>query len=562
MNGADSTMLETGDEYLWDTAKVGPAPPDYVMIPPAERTVAALWDRAMRHDPGRPFVSFEAGPYLTYAEIDAQAQRWARGLLAAGLRPGARLAVMLPNSIDHVALFLGALRASLVVVPVNLAHFGEMLRHILVDSEAELLVGGPSVAELIDPGWELPALRTLVVTGDRPVRSPGRETLLVQELLDRAPDESTVVAPTPRDVAAVLYTSGTTGPSKGAVVSHEYYVHYAWAFARTMAFTDEDVLFTALPMFHVNAQVCTLLPGVLTGARVVVYERFSASRFWHQLADSGATHFAGMGAMGNILMKRPPAEYRDDHRLRLCQMVPAPDDLAAFESRFRVPVTYAMYGMTEGMLVPPSRDGTHRPGLIGRHHPYHQVAIVDEHDDEVPPGVVGELVVRPLLPGIMFREYLGRPEETLRAFRNLWFHTGDLGMRDENGELWYRGRKKDAIRRRGENVSAYEVEREVLRHESVAEAAVVGVAAELGEEEVLVVVAPQPGRRIDPAELYEFCRDRLPAFMVPRYIEIRPELPKNDSQRVLKHLLRADGLRPGVWQAPTPDTARHEGNVR
>lgn len=556
--------MKTADNASWNSTGPSPATETFEEIPRSGRTVRNVWDRALKWGSERDFISFEGEAYSSYADFDILARKWTAALRRLGLEPGDRVAVMLPNCPEFTALLLGTLNSSLVLVPVNLAHRGGMLEHILADSGSKALIATPDCAGRIDPSWQLPALEHVVLVSDNnndggpadeataalrqgpavAIHNASHLTAAADLSLADAPE----LIPTYDTTAAVLYTSGTTGPSKGALVTQEFYVYYMWLYGRVLRHSTKDVLYTCLPMFHINAQVCSILPAVLIGARAVVFKSFSASKFWDQIADTGATHFAAIGTIGNILSKRPAAEYRPDHNLRLCQITPVPDDVEEFERRFNVPV-YSGYGMTEGNFVWPNCEGTDRRGLIGHTHPYHEIAIVDDGDVQVPAGEIGEIVVRPKIPGIMFTEYLGRPEATIEATRNLWFHTGDLGMRDAAGDLWYHGRKKDAIRRRGENISAYEVEREAMRLESVAEAAAVGVKSDLGEEEVLLAVVAQDGARFTAPELHAFCVANLPAFMVPRYIDIREELPKNQSQRILKHELRAEGIRPTCWDA-------------
>lgn len=534
----------------WWTDGIGPATGEFDQIPASQRTLPALWRRAVRADADREFIRFDEGPRLTLGQVDAEVSRWSAAFADLGLSPGQRVGIMLGNCVENLSALLALAVNGLVLVPINPAFRGEMLRHVLTDSQVGALVTTAESLGQIESRWPLEHLREVVIVGPAPAGDV-RADLRLHAAADfpERPDHRGAHDPAPHDDAAVLYTSGTTGPSKGALVSHTYFVFYSWAFAHGMGHGPADVLFTPLPMFHANALAVTLFPAVMVGARAVVVSRFSAGRFWHQIADSRATHFAGMGSMGSVLMRRSPAEFRPDHCLRVCHLVPAPHELPEFERRFGVPVMYATYGMTEGMVVIPSIDGTHRPGLIGARHPYHDVAVVDEFDRPVPDGTSGELVVRPRLPDIMFRGYLDRPDATVEAWRNLWFHTGDSVRRDEHGDLWFLGRLKDTIRRRGENISAFEVEREALACPGVGEAAVLGVPAEVGEDEVLLAVTPVDGVRLDPVQVHAHCARRLPKYMVPRYVDVRHELPKNASQKVLKNELRDGWRHSGLWDA-------------
>ncbi|SHK95995.1 crotonobetaine/carnitine-CoA ligase [Pseudonocardia thermophila] len=523
----------------WDSRPIQDASYDYVTIPAARRTINALWQRALAAHPDRPFISFDGGSVLTYRQVEERAGRWRACLRRAGIRPGELIAVMLPNSLDTMALWVAVLSEGAVIVPINPDFRGAILQHLLTDSGAVLLVAAPDGLANVEADWELPALREIVLA-----TGTGLHDRLTVSTFDATapPVPARPDAAKPGDVAAVLYTSGTTGVSKGVVIPHEHLFFYGWSYAHAMRHHHEDVLFTPLPMFHANAMCVTIFPAIFVGARVTVRSRFSAGQFWHQIADSGATHFAGMGTVGNILMKRPPSEFRPDHRLRHCHLVPAPEQLAEFEERFRVPVYYSTYGLTEGQVVLQSRDGSRRPGLIGKNHPYHDVRVVADDGSDAPVDGVGELVVRPRLANLMFREYLGRPEATAQAWRDGWFHTGDLVSRDADGNLWFRGRAKDVIRRRGENISAFEVERELMEHPAVGEVAAVGVPSDLGEEEVLAVVVPRIGTELDLRELAEWARRKLPGYMAPRYWRKAAELPKNSSHKVLKNALRDQGV--------------------
>lgn len=548
--GRDEVLTEmTMLQPCWSGGP-GPAAYDYESIPVAERTLAGIWNRRLAAGADLEVLSFDGAPYVTASEVQERIEMWQAVFHAIGLSAGDRVALMLPNQFDTLACFFAATMSSMVVVPINPEFRGEMLRHVLSDSGVRALVTESATLPQVSGDWQLPELQTIILR-DPDAISPqqvGAAKVVSSSAYADSP-RVTVTEPRPTDLAAVMYTSGTTGPSKGALLPQEYFVFYAWSYAFAMGHVPEDVLFTPLPLFHVNALVVTTLPALIVGARVVIHRRFSASRFWDQIADSGATHFAGMGTVGNILMRRPAHEYRSDHNLRHCHIVPAPDRLVEFEERFGVPVYYATYGQTEGNFIFISRDGSQRPGLLGKLHPYHELAIVDAEGRQLADGIPGELVVRPHLPNIMFRGYLGRPEATLEAFRDLWYHTGDLAMRDADHDFWFLGRIKDAIRRRGENISAFEVEQIVLQHPMAGEAAAVGVASDVGEEEVLLVVTPVIGEHLEAADLHAFCVEHMPKYMVPRYIEVRDELPKNASHKVLKNELREDGIRAGIFDA-------------
>jgi crotonobetaine/carnitine-CoA ligase len=348
------------------------------------------------------------------------------------------------------------------------------------------------------------------------------------------------------DPMTILFTSGTTGPSKGVVMSHHYYYYAARTIGRGMEDGPDDVLYTCLPLFHVNAQVCTALAALLYDARVAMYEHFSASTFWDEIRRSRATVFLALGAMGNILAKAPPRADDAENNVRLALIVPPPEDLEGFERRFGLRVVYETFGMTEGIVTPPEIARPRRPGCCGRPTEETEVRVVDDDDLALGPRQTGEIIIRPREPYTMMSGYYKMPEETLRAFRNLWFHTGDLGYLDEDGFLYFVGRKKEAIRRRGENISAYEVERIVNQHPSVLESAAVAAPSELGEDEVKVVIVLKDGERLDPVDLIRFCEERMAYFMVPRFVEFRDALPKTPTERVEKYKLK-ESHGPETW---------------
>jgi crotonobetaine/carnitine-CoA ligase len=345
----------------------------------------------------------------------------------------------------------------------------------------------------------------------------------------------------------ILYTGGTTGPSKGVVMTNHFYCFYAQMVARSIGYTEHDISYTCMPLFHINAQIGSVVSALYAGARVALYQRFSARSFWNEICSSGATVFLGMGTVGNILMKNSPAPEDSRNNVRLAVIVPPPADLEGFERRFGLRLIYETFGMTECLIIPPRLYEPRRPGCCGKPVDEYEVRIADNDDDEVRPGETGEILMRPRQPYTMMSGYYKMAEATLDAFRNLWFHTGDLGYIDEEGFLYYVGRKKDAIRRRGENISAHEVENVVNQHPSVLESAAVAVPSELGEDDVKIVVVLRPGASLEPDELIRFCGGRMAYFMVPRYVDLRDSLPKNPSQRIEKYKLRAEGNSSTTW---------------
>jgi crotonobetaine/carnitine-CoA ligase len=370
---------------------------------------------------------------------------------------------------------------------------------------------------------------------------------------------ATSASVTSEDALVVIYTSGTTGFPKGVVHTHRTYILAAEGFVSRMYLQSGERLLTVMPFFHINALFYSFGGALACGGALVTTARFSASQFWKLAADSGATEFNFLAAVGNILMNRPRSELDPRHRIGKLYGGPISERMhQVFREDFHVAVLLEGYGMTEipGACCNPFL-GPHKAGSIGLPavHPsypgaFSQLRIVDEDGRELPDGAVGELVVR---TPMLFKEYLHDPKQTAAAFRDGWFLTGDLARRDSDGYFYFVARKKDIIRRRGENISGAELDRVISDHPQVQEAAAIGVPAELGEEEILVVVVPKPGG-VQPRELVEWCRGRLPPMKVPRYVVLADALPHTPSHRVAKHRLKADsGLLARAWDAERRD---------
>ena len=500
-----------------------------------------LEDRAERA-PDRVFVTSHAGD-VTFAQLRDRAARVAGGLAALGVQPGQRVATMLDPTTDYLAVWFGIVWAGAVDVPVNTALKGEFLAHVLQESDAVVFVVDARWQERLD-GIDLPGLHHVVVVGDgaRDGTVPLAQ-LDAASPLDRAPRDE-------RDLAYVMFTSGTTGPSKGVMHSNRSALYNAASWLDICELTEDDVAYSMFPLFHVTARSAIITASMWAGGRVVLRDGFSLSGFWDDVRATGATWFGYMGAVIHLLYHQPPRPDDGDNRLRVAFGAAAPPEIVDdFERRFGVELLET-YGSTELGPASAPRPGRVKRGTMGRPCDHLHVAIHDEHGHEVPTGVAGEIVARPAVPEGMFIGYINRPDASLAAFRNLWFHTGDRGRIDEEGYVVFLDRIKDSLRRRGENISSFEVERAVQAHPSVLEAAAYAVPSELTEDEVMVAVTAADGHTVDPAELLRFCADTMPRFTVPRYLRVVDELPKTASQRIQKYKLRAEGV--------TPDTADRE----
>lgn len=516
--------------------------------PVKERVLGAVLEEQAATHGERVFLDFKGDATVSYKQLNEGANRFANGLLKSRIGRGAKVAVMLPNCPEYLYCWFGLAKIGAVMVPINIAHKGELLQYIINHSDAEaVIVDSTLLKRVLEIESGIGKVKQKFVRGWYGDAVPGSIKTAPLADLAGASAESTCADVKHCDPVTILFTSGTTGPSKGVVMSHHYYYSAARAIGAGMNDGPDDILYTCLPLFHVNAQVCTVLAALLFDARVAMYEHFSASTFWEEIRRSRATVFLALGAMGNILYKAPPQTDDQDHDVRLAMVVPPPEDLEGFEKRFDLRVVYETFGMTEGIVTPPAVIEPRRPGCCGRPSERVEVKIVDEDDLPLGAGQTGEIVIRPREPFTMMTGYYNMPEDTLSAFRNLWFHTGDLGYLDEEGFLYFVGRKKESIRRRGENISAFEVERIVNQHPSVLESAAIPVASELGEDDLKIVVVLKEGEGLRPEELIRLCEDRMAYFMVPRFIELRDALPKTPTQRVEKYKLQAEGVKPGDW---------------
>lgn len=491
------------------------------------------------------------GVELTWAGARERAEAMAGALAALGVKAGDRVATLLDNSLDAVLVWLGANLLGAADVPVNIAYRGEFLRHQLADSGAAVVVTEADLVErVIEAAAGLPDLRHLVIRD--PAETPALPGVAVHRLADvkdaGRPGDLPIVSPS--DLAMLAYTSGTTGPSKGCMLSHAYVVGAGRRLARALGMGPDSVLWTPNPLFHINARFIAVVGTLLTGGGAAIDARFSVTRFWAEVNRTGATIASLIGAMIPLVAQAPESdEERANRTLHTVFGAPfTPALIDTYKKRFGIRCLYSVYGLTEAApltSLPPDEDGP--PGSAGRADPSFDVRIFDDEDREVPAGAVGEIVARPLQPGAMFDGYWGRAADTLAVTRNLWFHTGDLGRLDEDGYLFFVDRKKDYLRCKGENVSSFELERTFLAHPALAEVAVHALPSALGEDDLKLTAVRCSGVDVTEEQLVQWCLDKVPYFAVPRYVEFRAELPKNAVQRVLKYQLRDEGVTPATW---------------
>lgn len=490
--------------------------------------------------PDHDFVLFEDGERWTYADALFRARRCAAGLDALGVCPGDYVLSWQGNGPMAVTTFLAVNYLGAVYVPINTNYRGNLLQHVVHRSGARLMLADGRLVERL-ASIDCGALEAVVVIGDERPELPDLDLIDQQELSNPRHDPPTPEI-APWDTHMVIFTSGTTGPSKGVLSS---YIHSYAAASGFRNIGPGDRTLMQLPMFHVGGPYA-LLWALIHGGSTVVVEAFSVSRFWDLVRRYEITTVGLLGAMAQFLLKQPPGGDDTRHPLRSVIIAPFDENAIAFGKRFAVPV-YTEFNMTELCVPLWAGPDPAVPGTCGKAQPGVELRLVDEHDIEVPAGTAGELIVRADLPWTLSHGYLNDPEATAKAWRNGWFHTGDLLRCDAEGNYFFVDRLKDAIRRRGENISSFEVENELLAHPDVGEAAVVPVPADGSEDEVLAVVAPVPGRTVDPAALIDFLRDKLPYFMIPRFLRIVDELPKTPTQKVEKHRLRATGVTADTW---------------
>ena len=512
-----------------------------------EMSLGEFLEQAVARNPDKTFVEI-AGAALTYREFHRRARQTAGMFQELGIGRGDRVCLLLPNGPEFLYCWFGLALLGAISVPVNTAYKRDETAFILQDAAAKAIVAHQSLAAVAAAAADLsPDLthRLLVTAEDDTEPPPAGGWVAFADALAGAAVSVGNPEVSPEDTAMLVYTSGTTGHPKGVQVTHKMYVAAGQGFASWTAATPQDRFFTCLPFFHANAQYYSTMGTLAAGATLIVAERFSASRFWAQARQAGATVVNFIGMMMPVLAKQPPTPADRDNQVRLFYGSPAfpPEFLQAFQERFGPAIivgfgmTETCYGTIEGIGEPRRANSSGRP----RRHPdarfVNEIRIVDDAGQPLGTDAVGEITIKnpAVMPG-----YWRNPEQTALALRAGWLHTGDLGWQDAEGYLYFVDRKKDVIRRRGENISSQEVEEVIKRHPSALDCAVIAVPSELGEDEVKAYVTPRPGQAIDPAQILHWCAEQLAYFKVPRYLEVRAELPRTPSLRVRKDLLRQE----------------------
>jgi crotonobetaine/carnitine-CoA ligase len=514
-------------------------------VHPASLLLPQLIRKRAEAEPDRVFLLQRGGSPVTYGDLHADAGRWAAALTSCDVSPDDNVLVLLPAGATAVGVWLGLSWIQAVEVPVNTAYFGRSLTHVVQNSRAKVIV----IAErflnrLQDLGGELGDLKLALVIGESATaRELAIDVQQASRLLSEAAEINLGAGPRRDHIATIVYTSGTSGPSKGVVLPWGALQATATGIMPLASMTPDDCYYCPFPLYNNAGKFPIFMMAILNG-RVLLREPWKTDEFWDDVDRFGCTTTLLFAAMANFLLK---AEARADdakHALRNVLMVPLLRDTATFIERFHVRVC-TTFGATEigNPIVSPGWNSASLS--CGRLRPEYEARIVDANDEPLGPNQVGELAVRAARPWTTMAGYWAMPEATLEATRNQWVHTGDNLMRDDDGEYFFVDRKKDAIRRRGANISSQEVEHEVSQHPAILECAAVAVPSEYGEDDVKIVVALRPDFALEPSALLEFLLPRMPHFMVPRYVEFVAELPKSETQKVRKSELTA--VTAGTW---------------
>jgi crotonobetaine/carnitine-CoA ligase len=534
--------------YFDSVREGGQVPPDHPTrtagdpsmfdFPLEQRVLPSVLLRAAEAVPQRPFI-LHRDEVLTYAETEKYSTQLAQGLRKWGVGRGARVATILDNSPRYVLTLFAVAKLGALNVPINTAARGDLLRYYLQDAECtHVLVQDEYLPALREawPGMALPLALQRAGADDRVAGGPSWDDLFADGEALR--ERSLEVRLDAWDPWLILYTSGTTGPSKGSICPNAQSLTIGRTQAMRMALDPSDRLYACLPLFHGNALNYSTLTALWARATVALETRFSARRFWADIHRYRATQFNAMMVVTSVLEKLPVTPEERDNPARIAAIVPPPANRRQLEERWGLAII-SQYALSEAcpVTVLAAGEAYDRPRSSGRVAENVELRIVDENDVEVPRGTPGEVVLRTRQPWTMFSGYYGKPEATLAAFRNLWFHTGDRAYLDQDGYLFFVDRVKDAIRRRGENISAYEIETVLQGHEAILEAAAVPVPAELGEDDVAVfIVRSSPA--LSEREVIDYAVRSMAYFMVPRYVKFVDELPKTPSQKVAKPALR------------------------
>ncbi len=524
-------------------------------MPLREKTRADIAGRA-RHNGEHPYLLFEDRSY-SYAEAYALSARIAGGLWANGVRPKQHVAIMMENRPETVWLNFALALIGAVAVPGNNASRGKLLAYYDAQSDSVAIVIDSAFVERFALVYEQCPLLERIIEFPGIPKGPvsdgkfGNLPVTPWQAIAAAPPLSALPDVEFSDTLHIIYSSGSTGRAKGILAPNVTAVMATESLVRLNGLDNTDVMYACLPLFHGNAWYCSLLPALIASGTAALSQRFSASSFWKEIVQHGATHCSLLGSMTNFLLLQPPSPEERNHSLRVClTAVPTPDAPDEFEERYNVKIA-SLYSLSDFGLATVLSPNDPRDKLrsAGRPRPEMSVAILDEHDLPVPSGEVGEICLRNNGAWVARQGYYKMPELFVRATRNLWFHTGDRGWMDEDGYLYFAGRNSELIRRRGENISALDVEKVILKHPAVANAAVFAVRSEFQEDEVMASIQCREGHTLDFVDMVEFCAERMAYIRVPRFVEVLDALPVTPTEKVEKYKLResAENRLTEIW---------------
>lgn len=498
------------------------------------KDINSAFGHAVHRFGNRAFLRM-CGKNHSFREVDALVAKLAGGLLQLGIRSGDRVLVMMRNSLDMVNIWLATNRLGATWVPVNVELKSITLQHVVQMAEAKIAIVDAEFVDALNTAGIQASYQLFIKGGSAAEKN-------LESIYDLGSPVTMSVPVSPSSTAAFLYTSGTTGKSKACVLSHQYFILQASALIETFGLCQDDVLYCPFPLFHADASALTTIPAILLGATAALSARFSASRFWDEIRECDATVYDFMGATLALTYKQKPTLQDRDHKIRLAWGVPIPSFAAQYEARFGHPL-YTLYGSVEASL-PIMQQGPRVLGSCGTVRPGYHLRIADDHDEPLPPNTPGHLLLRSDVPNAFFQGYFNNADATVAAYSNLWLHSGDLAKVDEGGNVYFVGRVKDVIRRRGENINASEIEEEFLRHPDVVVAAAYAVPSQLGdgtEDEIKVAVQMREQTSSDEASLFDWCVTNMARFQVPSVIEFVSDLKRTPTGKIEKHNLPVRG---------------------
>jgi crotonobetaine/carnitine-CoA ligase len=516
-----------------------------------KRSVGVILSDKARKIKDQVFVYY-VDQAISYGELNNRANRVGNGLVNLGIKKGDKVCLLMTGKPEALYSWFGLTKIGAVEVPINTAYKGDLLQYIINLSDAEIMIVDEALLSRINNIEDhLSNVKKLIVLPEKPdseISNNTRFEVIPFAQLLGAPDTECTRDLDWSELICILFTSGTTGLSKGAMIPVNYMYRLGTRHAQITHYNPKDVTYCYLPLFHIGGKM-VVIAALLAEAKMVFRERFSVGQFWEEARRFGITTFFQLGGIMNMLYSRPEDDNDAENPIEKGYCVPIAYEIAeGFMKRFGIGKLVECYGATEdGLVISTPWDGLRKEKSCGKPGDGYEAIIADENDVELPPGQIGEILVRTKEPYSMMLGYYKMPDETNKALKNFWFHTGDKGYMDEDGWFFFVDRAKDVVRRRGENISSFEVEKVINKHPKVGESAVFGVPSELGEEEVMAVVVLRQGKEMKPEELVAFCEERMAYFAVPRYVVFRESLPRTPTEKIEKYKLRKEGITQDTW---------------